>query len=164
MVWGTISYHGQSNLLRSGSVCPFWTLRHKKQPTNQPICYEFRVISIATCISVKCYWRKSFPWFKVPLELSFNRIMQALTWQKLFETSVQPNTSKFFLILLVRRISRLLSTYGIWLVSVFVICVLQLQKTNFAALLISSIVQTLILDTFCSFENFVICTNESFVH
>ena len=52
--------------------------------------------------------------------------------QRLFETSVQPNTCNFFLELLIQRIGHLLSTCGIRLVSAsFVIRVLQLQKTNF---------------------------------
>ncbi|GFW17234.1 uncharacterized protein TNCV_1957051 [Trichonephila clavipes] len=83
---------------------------------EDPICYELRVISIATGTSVKCYSPKSFPSFKASLELSFSRIMHAHMLQRLFETSVQPNTCNFFLGLLIRRICRLLSTRGIWLV------------------------------------------------
>ncbi|GFV34535.1 transposable element Tcb2 transposase [Trichonephila clavipes] len=44
---------------------------------DDPICYELRVISIATGTSVKCYSPKSFPSFKASLELSFRRIMHA---------------------------------------------------------------------------------------
>ena len=52
--------------------------------------------------------------------------------QRLFETSVQPNASIFFLGLLFRRICLLLSTCKILLVSVSLVTrVLQLQKTNF---------------------------------
>ncbi|GFX37620.1 uncharacterized protein TNCV_3201431 [Trichonephila clavipes] len=52
--------------------------------------------------------------------------------QKLFETSVKHNTSNHFIGLLIRRICRLFSTCGIWLVDVSrVICVLQLQKMYF---------------------------------
>ncbi|GFV17229.1 transposable element Tcb1 transposase [Trichonephila clavipes] len=95
---------------------------------GDPICYELRVISIATGTSMKFYCPKSFPSFK---ELSFSRIMHAHMLQRLFETSVQPNACNFFLDLLIRRICRLLSTCGICLVGVsLVIHVLQLQKTN----------------------------------
>ncbi|GFY02749.1 transposable element Tcb2 transposase [Trichonephila clavipes] len=41
---------------------------------DDPIYYELRVISIATCTSVKCYSPKSFPSFKASLELSFSSI------------------------------------------------------------------------------------------
>ncbi|GFV57230.1 transposable element Tcb1 transposase [Trichonephila clavipes] len=99
---------------------------------DDPICYKFRAISMATGTSVKCYSPKSFLSFKASLELSFSRIMYAHMLQKLFETSVQPNMCNFFPGLLVRRICRLMSTCGIWLVDVsLVIHVLQLQKTNF---------------------------------
>ncbi|GFT72536.1 uncharacterized protein TNCV_973981 [Trichonephila clavipes] len=83
-----------------------------------PICYELRVISIATGTSVKCYSPKSFPSFQASLELSFIRIMHAHMLQRLFKTYVQPNTCNFFLGLLIRRLYRLLSTCGIWLVCV----------------------------------------------
>ena len=52
------------------------------------ICYKLRVISLATSTCVKCYSPKSFPFFKVSLELSFSRIMHAHVLQRLFETSV----------------------------------------------------------------------------
>ncbi|GFV30794.1 transposable element Tcb1 transposase [Trichonephila clavipes] len=94
---------------------------------DDPICYELRLISIAKDTSGKCYSPKLFPSFKASMELSFSRIMHAHMMQKLFETSVQPNTCNFFLCLLIRRIHRLLSTCGIWLVGVsLVIRVLQL--------------------------------------
>ncbi|GFX29277.1 transposable element Tcb1 transposase [Trichonephila clavipes] len=76
MVWGAISYHGQSNLLRIES-----NLNSKK--------YLREVLS---------YSPKSFPSFKAPLELSFSRIIHAHIFQRLFETSVQPNTCNFFLV------------------------------------------------------------------
>ena len=44
---------------------------------DDPICYELRVISIATGTSVKCYSSKSFSSLKVSFELSFSRIMHA---------------------------------------------------------------------------------------
>ncbi|GFV19441.1 transposable element Tcb2 transposase [Trichonephila clavipes] len=49
---------------------------------DDPICYELRVISIATGSSVKCYRPKSFPSFKASLKLSFSRIMHAHMLQK----------------------------------------------------------------------------------
>ncbi|GFV96075.1 transposable element Tcb1 transposase [Trichonephila clavipes] len=99
---------------------------------DDPISYELRVISIETGTSVKCNSPKSSPSFKASLELSFSRIMHAHMLQRLFETSVQPNTGNFFLDLLIRRICHLLSTCGVWLVGVsLVIHVLQLQKMNF---------------------------------
>ena len=79
------------------------------------ICYDLRVISTATCTSVKCCSSNSFPSIKTSLEFSFNRIMHAHMLQRLFETSVQPNTCYFFLGLLIRRICRPLSTRGFWL-------------------------------------------------
>ncbi|GFS94213.1 uncharacterized protein TNCV_3786701 [Trichonephila clavipes] len=99
---------------------------------EDPICYELRVISIATGKSMKCYSPKSLPSLKASLELSFSRIMRTPMLQRLFETSVQPNTCNLFFGLLIRLICRLLSTCEIWLVGVsLVIRVLQLQKTNF---------------------------------
>ena len=80
---------------------------------DDPVCYELRVISIATGTSVKCYSPKSFSSFKASLELSFSRIMHAHMLQRLFETSVQPNTCNFFLGQLIRRICHLLSKCGI---------------------------------------------------
>ena len=56
---------------------------------DDPICYVLRAISIATGMSVKCYSSKSFPSFKVSLELSFSRIMHVLMLQRVFETSIQ---------------------------------------------------------------------------
>ena len=56
---------------------------------NDPICYELRIISIASGTSVKCYSPKSFPSFKVSMEISFNRIMCDHILQRLFETCVQ---------------------------------------------------------------------------
>ncbi|GFT66894.1 uncharacterized protein TNCV_996731 [Trichonephila clavipes] len=56
---------------------------------DDPICYEMRVISITFGTSVKCYSPKSFPSFKVSLELSFSRIMHVHMLQRLLETSVQ---------------------------------------------------------------------------
>ncbi|GFX16873.1 transposable element Tcb1 transposase [Trichonephila clavipes] len=88
MVWGAISYHGRSTLLR------------------------IEAISIATCTPGKCYSPKSFPSFKASLELFFSRIIHAHMLQRLFETSVQSNTCNFFG-LLIHRICHLLSTCGI---------------------------------------------------
>ncbi|PRD24241.1 UNVERIFIED_CONTAM: hypothetical protein NCL1_44360 [Trichonephila clavipes] len=106
MVWGAISYHERSNLLRIES----------NLNSNRYVR--------------KCYSPKSFPSFKALLELSFSWIMHTPMLQKLFGTSVQPNTCNFSLGLLIRRICRLLSTSDIWLVSVsLVIRTLQLQKT-----------------------------------
>ncbi|GFV90010.1 uncharacterized protein TNCV_4643501 [Trichonephila clavipes] len=51
---------------------------------GDPICYELRIISIATGTSVKCYSPKSF-----------RTIKHAHIFQRLFETSFQPNTSIF---------------------------------------------------------------------
>ncbi|GFW61965.1 uncharacterized protein TNCV_4669901 [Trichonephila clavipes] len=70
---------------------------------DDPICYEFRVISTATGMSVKCCSPQSLPSFKASLELSFSRIMHAHMLQRLFETSVQPNTYNFFLGLIIRQ-------------------------------------------------------------
>ncbi|GFX77029.1 transposable element Tcb1 transposase [Trichonephila clavipes] len=64
---------------------------------SYPICYELRVISIATGTSVKCYSPKSYPSFKASLELSISRIMHAHMALRLFETSVQSNTCNIFL-------------------------------------------------------------------
>ncbi|PRD36642.1 UNVERIFIED_CONTAM: hypothetical protein NCL1_08023 [Trichonephila clavipes] len=103
---------------------------------DDPVCYELRVISIATGTSVKCYSPKSFPSFKTSLELSSRRIMHSHMLQRLFETCVQPNSYNIFLGFLIRRICRLLSTCGIWLVGISpVIRVVQLQKTNFCLLI-----------------------------
>ena len=66
------------------------------------------------------------------LELSFSKVIHAPMLGRLFETSVQPNICNIFLSLLIRRIRRLLSKCGIWLVSVsLLIRVLELRKTNF---------------------------------
>ncbi|GFV12188.1 uncharacterized protein TNCV_1536851 [Trichonephila clavipes] len=54
---------------------------------DDPVCYELKVISIATSTSVKCYSPKSFPSLKASLEQSFSRIMHAHMLQKLFKTS-----------------------------------------------------------------------------
>ena len=93
---------------------------------GDPICYKLRVILTATVTSMKCYSAKSFPSFKSSLEVSFSRIMHACILQRLFETSVQPNSCNFFLGLPIHRICRLLSTCRIWSVGVS-----PLQKTNF---------------------------------
>ncbi|GFW62242.1 uncharacterized protein TNCV_4421291 [Trichonephila clavipes] len=79
---------------------------------EDPIYYELRVISIATGTSV--YSPQSFPSFKASLELSISRIMHAHMLQRLFETSVHPNTGNFCLGLFIRRICRLSSIYEIW--------------------------------------------------
>ena len=100
---------------------------------DDPVYSKLKVISLATGTSVKWYSPKSFSSFKPFLELFFIRIMHTYALKRLFETSVQPNTCDFFLALLIRRICRLLSTCGIWLVGVLlVICVLQLQKRTLA--------------------------------
>ncbi|PRD24256.1 UNVERIFIED_CONTAM: hypothetical protein NCL1_44301 [Trichonephila clavipes] len=97
------------------------------------ICYELRVISIATGTSVKCYSPKLFNSFKSSLDLSFSRIMHLHMLQRLFETSVPPNKCMQLLSWhLIRRICRLLSKCWIWLFGIsLVIRVLQLQKTSF---------------------------------
>ncbi|GFY13561.1 transposable element Tcb1 transposase [Trichonephila clavipes] len=98
---------------------------------DNPNCYELRIISIATGKFVKCYNPKPFPSLNEFLELSFGRIIHAHMSQRLLETSFQPNTCNFFLDLHIRRIRRLLSTCGIWLVGIsLVVSLLQLQKTN----------------------------------
>ncbi|GFX87375.1 uncharacterized protein TNCV_3369451 [Trichonephila clavipes] len=100
---------------------------------DDPISYELRVISIATGMFVKSYSPKSFPFFKASLELPFSKIMHAHMLQKLFETSVQPNTCNFFLSLPIHRICHLLSTYGMRLVGVLPVIRVLLQKTNFCS-------------------------------
>ncbi|GFY00758.1 transposable element Tc1 transposase [Trichonephila clavipes] len=67
MVWGAISYHGRSNLLRIEG-----NLNNNVREVLQP--------------------EESFSSLKAILELSFIRIMHA----HMFETSVQPNTCNFF--------------------------------------------------------------------
>ncbi|GFV66703.1 uncharacterized protein TNCV_2595231 [Trichonephila clavipes] len=105
MVWAEISYHGRSNLL-----------------------------PIAIGTFMKCYNPKSFPSFKVSLELSFRRIMHAHMLQKLFETSVQPNTCNFFLGLLIPWICRLLSTNGFgWSASRSCSAFCNFKRRTFAA-------------------------------
>ncbi|PRD19791.1 UNVERIFIED_CONTAM: hypothetical protein NCL1_56364 [Trichonephila clavipes] len=94
MVWGVISYH------------------------EHVICYELRVISIGIGTSVTCYSPKSFPFLKASLKLYFSRTRHVRMWQRLFKTSVQPNTCNFFLDLLICRICHLLSKWGIWLFGV----------------------------------------------
>ncbi|GFV47308.1 uncharacterized protein TNCV_4829641 [Trichonephila clavipes] len=76
------------------------------------ICYELRVISIATGTSMKCYSSKTFPSLKASLELSFSRIMHAHMLQRLLEISVQPNTCNFFLGLLIRRTEHVWDVVG----------------------------------------------------
>ncbi|PRD29413.1 UNVERIFIED_CONTAM: hypothetical protein NCL1_29473 [Trichonephila clavipes] len=108
MVWGAILYLGRSNLLRIEDNLNSYRQVHEVLQPHQ-----------------------SFPHFKVYPHLSFSRVMHAHMLQNLFEISVQPNTSNFFLRQLIRRMSHLLSTCGIWLVVVsLVIRVLQLNKTN----------------------------------
>ncbi|GFX37714.1 uncharacterized protein TNCV_1261511 [Trichonephila clavipes] len=88
MVWGVISYHRRSNLLRiEGHL--------NNSYVREVLCSP-----------------KSFPSFKASLELSFNRVMHAHVLQRLFATSVQLNACNFFLGLLIHRICRLLSTCG----------------------------------------------------
>ena len=67
-----------------------------------PICYEWRVILVATCTSVKCYSTMWFPSFKASMELSFSRIMNTHMLQRLYKTSILPNTCNFFAGLLIR--------------------------------------------------------------
>ncbi|GFV22429.1 transposable element Tcb1 transposase [Trichonephila clavipes] len=94
MVWGAISYHGRSNLLRiEGNINSRRYVREGLQP-------------------------EVVPSFKASLEISFSRIMHAHMLQRLFETSVQPCTCNFFLGLLNHRICRPLSKCRIWLISV----------------------------------------------
>ncbi|GFW99026.1 uncharacterized protein TNCV_1782451 [Trichonephila clavipes] len=89
MVWGAIFYNAVSNLLRNESNIN----------SNRYVC---EVLSL--------YSSKSLPSFKASLELSFSRIIHAHMLQRLFETSVQPNTCNFFLTLLICRIGHHLST------------------------------------------------------
>ncbi|GFS90173.1 transposable element Tc1 transposase [Trichonephila clavipes] len=105
MFWGAISYHGRSNLQRiEGNLNNNRYVHEVLQPEVVPFLQG------------------------IPGAI----LQHAYMLQKLFETSVQPNTSNFFLGLLIRRIYRLLSTCEIWLDGVpLMIRVLQLQKTNF---------------------------------
>ncbi|GFS51394.1 uncharacterized protein TNCV_548741 [Trichonephila clavipes] len=112
MVWGAISFHGRSYLLRIEDI-----------------------LNINGYVHEVLYNPKSFPSFKASLELCFSRIMHAHMLQRLFETYVQPDTCNFFLDLLMRRICHLLSTFGIWLVGVsLVIGTFTLYLTRPAAL------------------------------
>ncbi|PRD23606.1 UNVERIFIED_CONTAM: hypothetical protein NCL1_45926 [Trichonephila clavipes] len=117
---------------RHGSQYPELWFGVQFRIMDDSICYELRVISVATVTFLKCNSPKSFPSFKASLELSFSRIMHASMLQKLIETSVQPNTCKFFLGLLIHRVCRLLSTCGILLVGVSLVKrILQLRKADF---------------------------------
>ncbi|GFT12456.1 uncharacterized protein TNCV_4336201 [Trichonephila clavipes] len=104
MVWGVILYYGRSNLLRiEGSLNSSRYVRVVLQP------------EVAQGIPGG----------------NGSQVMHTHI-QRLFETSVQPNACNFFLDQLIHRICRLLSTYGIELISAsLVIRVLQLPKTNF---------------------------------
>ena len=98
---------------------------------DDPICYEWRVITVATSMCVKCYSPKSFPSFKASLELSFWEITHA-RMQGLFKTSVQRNACNIFLGLLIHWICHLLGTSRIWLIGfLLVILFLRFQKTKF---------------------------------
>ncbi|GFT37449.1 transposable element Tcb1 transposase [Trichonephila clavipes] len=92
---------------------------------EDPICYNLSVISIATGTCVKCYSPKSFLSFEASLELSFSRIIQAHMLQRLFKTSVQPNTSNFFLSLLIGKICIRMDTKGYLFVLIQVVCALN---------------------------------------
>ena len=99
---------------------------------EDPICYEMRIISITAGLSVKCYSPKSFPSFKASHKLFFSKIMHECVMQRLFEASIQPNACNFFLHLLIRQTCHVFSMCVIMLVVFsFMICILQLQKTNF---------------------------------
>ena len=155
----------------------------KFRTMDDPICYELRLISKATGMSVKCYSSKSFPSFKACLELSFRRIMHAHMLQRLFGISVQPKTCNFFFGLLITQKSRLSSTSGIWSVCVLLMIRMSsfkrrnldahtsimefsftnrhsktvwLHATSYSSIYCHTwwIHQILILDTFFCFENF----------
>ncbi|GFV59714.1 uncharacterized protein TNCV_1907851 [Trichonephila clavipes] len=96
---------------------------------DDTICYELRVISTAT--SVKWYRPKSFPSFKASLKLSFSRKVHAHMLQRLFETSVQPNTCNFFLWPSYSPDMSPIEHAWDLIERRLVILVLQLQKTNF---------------------------------
>ncbi|GFV64438.1 uncharacterized protein TNCV_955961 [Trichonephila clavipes] len=105
MVWGGISYHGRSNLLRIDDN--FNSSRYVRE------VLQMEVVP-----------------FLQGVPGSFIRIMHAPALQRLFDCSAQH--MQLFLGLLIPRICRLLSTGWIWKVGVsLVIRVLQLQKTNF---------------------------------
>ena len=109
MVWGMISYHGQSNSLRI----------EDNLNSNRYGCEVLQPEVV--------------PFLQGIPKVSFSRIMHPHMSQRLFETSDQPKTCYFFICMLIWRIYRLLYTCGIWLVAVLlVICALQLQKTNFS--------------------------------
>ena len=96
------------------------------------IYYEFRVIWIATGIIVKCCSPKSFPFLKSSFELSFNRIMHTCIFQKTVQGFCLLQHMELLLWLAYSLDFRLLSTFGIWLLSVLlVIRVLLLQKKKF---------------------------------
>ncbi|GFW54704.1 HTH_Tnp_Tc3_2 domain-containing protein [Trichonephila clavipes] len=61
---------------------------------DNPICYELRVILVATSTStlMKCYSPKVFPFFKAFLGLSLHLSLHAHRLQRPFETSVKPSS------------------------------------------------------------------------
>ncbi|GFV28452.1 transposable element Tcb1 transposase [Trichonephila clavipes] len=80
MVWGVISYHGRSNLLRiEGNLNSNRYVREVVQPEVVPLLQ-----GVTGAI--------------------FQQIIPVHMFQKLFETSVQPNTCRVFLGLLIRGI------------------------------------------------------------
>ncbi|GFX80166.1 transposable element Tc1 transposase [Trichonephila clavipes] len=105
--WGAISYHGRSDLLLiEGNL-------NSNSEVLQP---------------------EVVPFLQVILGAIFQQDNTRPHIEKNYLTSVQPNKWNFFLGLFIRRIYRLLSWCGIWLIGVLlVIRVLQLQKTTFAA-------------------------------
>ena len=106
MIWGAISYLGRSNLLRIESNLNGNRYIHE---VLQP--EVFFLPSIQGILGTMLQWDNFRPHVS---------------------KTVQPNTWNFFLSLIIHRIYKLLSTCGIWLVSVsLVIRDLQLQKMQF---------------------------------
>ncbi|PRD24090.1 UNVERIFIED_CONTAM: hypothetical protein NCL1_44693 [Trichonephila clavipes] len=101
VVWGTISYHKRSNLIRIEET------------------------------SMKCYSPKSFPSFKAFMELSFSRLMHTHMLQRLFENSVQLNTCNFYFGQLIRYMSLFITCGIWSVSLSLVIRRMQLQKTSF---------------------------------
>ncbi|GFW68654.1 uncharacterized protein TNCV_530081 [Trichonephila clavipes] len=94
MVWGAISYHGRSNLLRiEGNLNSNRYVREALQPQVIPFLEEIPG-AIFQQDNVRPYVAKTVRDF------------------------CSPNTYTFFLDLLIRRICHLLSTCGIWLAGV----------------------------------------------
>ena len=107
MVWGAILDLGRSNLLRiEGNLNNDRYVREVLQPEVVPFLQG------------------------IPRAI-FQQNYTGHMLQRLFETSLQPNTRNFLLGLFILRICRLLNTCGIWLVDVsLVIRVLQLPSKD----------------------------------